>query len=137
MEIGTHLRYLRERKGLTLEEVGNYLGVNKATVQRYESGEIDIKRIVAIQLAEILGSTPSEIMGWGTQLTFIDMNEQNFIATPLERQIIQQYRDMPEMREAVHKILGITVQDDRIIRTIRKKKNRDDNKNNGDGNKHE
>lgn len=62
--IGDKIRARREELGLTLEEVGDYIGVNKATVQRYESGNMDIKRHVAIRLAEILHVTPSYIMGW-------------------------------------------------------------------------
>lgn len=64
MNIGSRLKALREARGLTLEQVGDYVGVNKATVQRYEIGNIDIKRNVAIKLAECLNTTPSYIMGW-------------------------------------------------------------------------
>ena len=64
MDIGSRLKELREARGLTLEQVGSYVGVNKATVQRYEIGNIDIKRNVAIKLAECLGTSPSYIMGW-------------------------------------------------------------------------
>ena len=64
MNIGNRLKELREARGLTLEQVGAYVGVNKATVQRYEIGNIDIKRNVAIKLAECLGISPSYIMGW-------------------------------------------------------------------------
>lgn len=68
MDIGARIKQLRERRGLTLEQVGEHVGVNKATVQRYESGEIDIKRNVAIKLAEVLGADPAYIMGWTEEL---------------------------------------------------------------------
>jgi len=64
MNIGERIKSLRENRNLTQEQVGDFLGVNKATVQRYECGIIDIKRTTAIKLAEILGTTPSYIMGW-------------------------------------------------------------------------
>lgn len=64
MEIGSRIKALREARGLTLEQVGDFVGVNKATIQRYEIGNIDIKRNVAIKLAECLGTSPSYIMGW-------------------------------------------------------------------------
>lgn len=64
MDIGSRLRQLRENANLTQEEVGIQLGVTKATVNRYESGKIDIKRTIAIKLAKILNTTPSYIMGW-------------------------------------------------------------------------
>ena len=64
INIGDRIKTLREARDLTLEQVGEYLGVSKATVQRYECGNIDIKRRIAIKLAEILHTTPAYIMGW-------------------------------------------------------------------------
>lgn len=64
MRSGERIKMLRDNLGLTQERVAQHVGVNKATVNRYESGEIDIKRNVAIKLAEILHTTPSYIMGW-------------------------------------------------------------------------
>lgn len=64
MNIGNRLRDLRNKKGMTQEAVGERLGVNKATVNRYETGVIDIKRTIAIKLADILNSNPAYIMGW-------------------------------------------------------------------------
>lgn len=81
MDIGARIKQLRERRGLTLEQVGEYVGVNKATVQRYESGEIDIKRNVAIKLAEVLHSDPAYIMGWADELP------DNVIPMPSFRQV--------------------------------------------------
>lgn len=81
MDIGARIKQLRERRGLTLEQVGEYVGVNKATVQRYESGEIDIKRNVAIKLAEVLHSDPAYIMGWADELP------DNIIPMPGTRQV--------------------------------------------------
>lgn len=64
MTIGERLKARREALGLTLEQVGDYIGVGRATVQRYENNSIDIKRTIAIKLSEILKTTPSYIMGW-------------------------------------------------------------------------
>jgi repressor LexA len=64
LDIGKRLKEKREELGLTQENVGECIGVNKATVQRYESGSIDIKRNVAISLAKVLKTSPSYIMGW-------------------------------------------------------------------------
>jgi len=64
MNIGDRIRQLREDMNLTQEEVGKRIGVTKATINRYETGEIDIKRTIAIKLAGVLDTTPSYIMGW-------------------------------------------------------------------------
>lgn len=81
MEIGARIKQLRERLGLTQEQVGEYVGVNKATVQRYESGEIDIKRNVAIKLAEVLHSDPAYIMGWAPE------RPDNVVPMPVRRRV--------------------------------------------------
>ena len=64
MDIGDRIKKLREGLCLTMEQVGKQLGVNKSTMLRYENNEIDIKRTTAIQLAKILLTTPTYIMGW-------------------------------------------------------------------------
>lgn len=52
------LKLLRKLNKLTLEDVGRKLGVSKATVQRYESGEIDIPYERICQLSEIYNVEP-------------------------------------------------------------------------------
>ena len=64
MDIGKRLKHLRDVSGLTQEEVGKLTGVTKATINRYETGEIDIKRTVAIKLAAVSNVSPAYIMGW-------------------------------------------------------------------------
>ena len=64
--IGDRLRWLRkERCHLTQEIVGKYIGVGKATVQKYEKGVItNIPSDKIALLSEILETTPAFIMGW-------------------------------------------------------------------------
>ncbi len=64
MNIGQRIKSLRELNGLTQEELGKSIGVNKATINRYETGVIDIKRTIALKLAEALDTTPAYLMGW-------------------------------------------------------------------------
>ena len=40
MTIGERIKRLRMEKNMTQEELGAILGVKKATIQKYESGEI-------------------------------------------------------------------------------------------------
>lgn len=106
MNIGQRIKALRELRGLTLEQVGNYLNVNKATVQRYETGDIDIKRTVAIKLSEILNTTPSYIMGWTDDLSHASQNVSNDAlevacaydrATLKDKNIARQALDLPPL----------------------------------------
>lgn len=51
--------------GKTLEQVGKEVGVAKATVQRWESGEIkDMRKNKLVLLAKALQTTPAYLMGW-------------------------------------------------------------------------
>ena len=59
------LRRLRLEKGMTLADVSKKIGVNEATVQRYESGQIrNIKQKTIVKLAELFGVAPLDLMGW-------------------------------------------------------------------------
>ncbi|EGQ0289258.1 helix-turn-helix transcriptional regulator [Staphylococcus pseudintermedius] len=49
---------------LTLEQVGNMVGVGKSTVRKWETGDIEnMKRDKIVKLAEALKVSPSYIMG--------------------------------------------------------------------------
>lgn len=65
MKLGEKLYALRKQKGLTLEEVGNFVGVGKSTVRKWENGIIEnMRRDKIAKLAQCLGVSPSYIMGW-------------------------------------------------------------------------
>ena len=67
MSVGYRIRQRRLELGLSGEEVGKMLGVNKTTVYRYEKGEIDKMPIEVVEkLSVALRTTPDVIMGWNT-----------------------------------------------------------------------
>ena len=66
MEFKDLVKNRRLEIGKTLEEIGNEIGVSKATVQRWESGEIkDIRRSKLVDLAKALQVEPGYLMDWG------------------------------------------------------------------------
>ena len=53
------IRDLRQQQGLTLEQVGDAVGVGKSTVRKWETGDIrNMGRDKIAKLARILGTTP-------------------------------------------------------------------------------
>ena len=59
MNIGDILRVRRQELGLTLEEVGDYVGVGKSTVRKWEHGDIEnMKRDKIALLSKILKLSP-------------------------------------------------------------------------------
>lgn len=65
MEFGEKMKQLRLELGLTLEEVGDRVGVGKSTVRKWESGQIaNMRRDKIALVAKALGTTPAYLMGW-------------------------------------------------------------------------
>lgn len=59
MTVGEKIKQLRKEKGLTQEELGNLLGVKKAAVQKYESGQVqNLKQTTIKKLCEVFNKYP-------------------------------------------------------------------------------
>lgn len=60
MSVGATIKKLRQEKGMTQEELGNLLGVKKAAVQKWESGQVqNLKHETIKRLCEVFGKNPS------------------------------------------------------------------------------
>lgn len=60
MTIGRKIKQLRKEKGLTQSELGDLLGVKKAAVQKYESGQVqNLKQITIKKLCKVFDKSPS------------------------------------------------------------------------------
>ena len=65
MTINEKIKQRRLQLGLNANDVAEALGISRATLYRYESHEIEKLPISTIEpLADILGTTPIELMGW-------------------------------------------------------------------------
>ncbi len=64
--IGQRIKTLRKRKGLNQQDLANLLGKSLRTVQKYETGEIEVSIAIVNQLAKLLDTTPTFIMGYET-----------------------------------------------------------------------
>lgn len=65
MTVGSRIREFRKRLGLSVDDVAEKLGKNRATVYRYESDDIEnLPAPVLEPLAKVLQTTPAELMGW-------------------------------------------------------------------------
>jgi transcriptional regulator with XRE-family HTH domain len=63
MNIGDKIRNARINKGMTQEELGKALGVQKSAIAKYEKGRVvNIKRTTLKKLSDILGIAPSELI---------------------------------------------------------------------------
>ena len=65
MEFKDLIKNRRIEIGATLEDIAKIVGVSKATVQRWESGNIaNIRRDKIVKLAKALNVSPAYLMGW-------------------------------------------------------------------------
>lgn len=61
MSVGDNIRRIRKSKDMTLEEVGNKVGLPRQTIQRYESGAIrNIPYDKLIAIAKALGCSGAD-----------------------------------------------------------------------------
>lgn len=65
MTMGEQIKQLRLERNMTLEELGNKVGVGKSTVRKWENGMIaNMRRDKIAKLASALGVSPAYLMGW-------------------------------------------------------------------------
>ena len=63
MDIGTKIKTARQAKGMTQEELGEILGVQKSAIAKYESGRVvNIKRSTLQELAKALDLRGSDLI---------------------------------------------------------------------------
>ena len=64
-DLGKRIYDLRKAHGLTLEEVGQAVGVGRSTVRKWENGIIaNMRRDKIKKLSVALHTTPAYLMGW-------------------------------------------------------------------------
>ena len=63
MDMGQRIKELRIKNGLTQEELGKYIGVQKSAIRKYEKGEVkNIKSSSIKILSKIFNISPSYLM---------------------------------------------------------------------------
>ena len=99
MNPGDRIRQLRLSKNMTLEELGDRVGVGKSTVRKWETGAIaNMRRDKIAKLADALDTTVSDIMGIEEDHSLPSVYSDSL--SPIERCLIADYRDASdEIRE--------------------------------------
>ena len=69
-KIGENIRKLREKRGLSQEELATRMGYkSKSTINKIELGINDVAQSKVERFAEVLGTTPAVLMGWVDEQT--------------------------------------------------------------------
>lgn len=90
--IGNKLKNRRLELGLTLEDVGQAVGVGRSTVQRWESGLIkNMGRDKIASLARILKMNPVELVPYGNN------DQTNYIVSDEDQQRLEALHQDPRL----------------------------------------
>ena len=69
MDMSERIKSRRLYLGLTQEELGLKLGLQKSAIAKYENGRVEnIKRSVIAKMAEVLECSPAYLMGWSDEI---------------------------------------------------------------------
>ena len=100
------IKYLRQKKGLTLEQVADVVGVGKSTVRKWETGMIaNMRRDKIADLAKALGTTPAYLMGWEEEPEK-EISPSELKLTEGEQMMIDIFRLIPEEQQRVFLEMG-------------------------------
>lgn len=76
MSVGKRIKERRNELQMSVDELATKLNKNRATIYRYEKGEIENLPIDILEpLAKALNTTPQYLMGWDKQLSGMRMAE--------------------------------------------------------------
>lgn len=66
MNTGDRIKQRRIELGLSVDDLAEKIGKSRATIYRYENGDIENMPIPILEpLAKALDTTPADLMGWG------------------------------------------------------------------------
>ncbi len=98
--IGNNISRFRRELGMTQEDLAKLMGYkSKSTINKIELGINDIPQSKIVQFAQVLGTTPAELMGWEEEdkkdsPTEADLSEG-------EKMLLELFRRVPEDQQTL------------------------------------
>lgn len=101
-----NIKKRREELNMTQDELAKILKYkSRSSINKLELGLNDLPQSKIKLLAEALKTTPAYIMGWQDNPSPMPTNDDEL--SPKEKEIIKAYREQPDLRVAVERVLGI------------------------------
>ena len=98
--IGNNISRIRRDLGLTQEDLAKLMGYkSKSTINKIELGINDIPQSKIVQFAEVLGTTPAELMGWTEEDKNNSPSEPNL--SEGEKMLLELFRRVPEEQQTL------------------------------------
>ena len=112
MNIGQRIKQRRKELGLTADQLGEMLGKNRATIYRYENGEIESLPIEIIKsIADFLQTTPADVMGWEAEQKEKSANNDGL--SDNKRKLIEFAKSVPEDKaDLILRVMRSIVEDE-------------------------
>jgi transcriptional regulator with XRE-family HTH domain len=108
MTIGERIKERRKELGMSVDELAEILGKNRATVYRYESDDIENLSITVLDpLAKALKTSPEHLMGWDEEPVKTMKEDPSF---KLQMQLMDYFQFLNDdgMEEALKRIRELT-----------------------------
>lgn len=109
LEIGQKIKNARIEKGMTQEQLGKIVGVQKSAIAKYESGRvINIKRSTLQKIAKVLDIRPSELIFDNSPVEAAEFHSTILTDYELLKSLKDYYDlsndDKKMIRELIHKL---------------------------------
>ena len=133
MTVGERIAQKRKENNLSMEALGEKLGVGRSAVNKWEKGKVErIKRETILQMAKIFDCDPAWLGGYSTDdevviyppgktdsLRVYTPKLQGFYVNNEEQQIIEAYRLKDETTKAnIRLLLGVNANEVERIKDI-------------------
>lgn len=116
MRIGERIKQRRLELGYTADALAKLLNKNRATIYRYENGDIENMPIDVLEpLAKALNTTPAYLMGWQephkASTTSHSTQTEDYYLDAETAEYAEMLRTRPEMRMLFSASRGISKED--------------------------
>lgn len=116
MRIGERIKQRRLELGYTADTLAKLLNKNRATIYRYENGDIENMPIDVLEpLAKALNTTPAYLMGWQephqVSTSTISKQTEDYYLDAETAEYAEMLRTRPEMRMLFSASRGISKED--------------------------
>ena len=98
--IGNNISRFRRELGMTQEDLAKLMGYkSKSTINKIELGINDIPQSKIVQFAQVLGTTPAELMGWEEDDKRDSPSEADL--SEGEKMLLELFRRVPEEQQTL------------------------------------
>ena len=95
MTVGERICYRRKELGMTMQDIADYLGVQRSVVNKYEKDRVDMKLSTITGLCNLLGMSYTELLDDETSEEYEVIMAYNK-ATGDKRELIRALLRLPE-----------------------------------------